>query len=153
MPDVFGGYVAMAVILLLVCWDRLSKVERGLLATAAGVMMTFHTSQVLNTLATAALAGVIVRFIRYDRARALASFITVALALTGAIFATGIYKEAVKLKTGDELRRPPFLAMRVLADGPGREYLRDACEQRRDLGAVPIQGPAPGQFPGPAVVG
>ena len=140
MPDVFAGYVAMAVVMLLVFWERLSKVERGMLATAAGVMMTFHTSQVLNTLATAALAGLIVRFfIKYDRARALASFITVGLALTGAILATGIYKEAVKLKTGDELRRPPFLAMRVLADGSGKKYLNESCDHGATWALCPFK--------------
>ena len=139
MPDIFGGYVAMAVVLLLVFWDRLSKVERGLLATAAGVMMTFHTSQVLNTVATAALAGIIVRFIRHDRARTLGSFIAVGLALTGAILATGLYKEAVKLKTGDELRRPPFLAMRVLADGSGKKYLIDSCNHGATWALCPFK--------------
>jgi len=139
MPDVFAGYVAMAVVMLLVFWERLSKVERGMLATAAGVMMTFHTSQVLNTVAIAALAGLIVRFIRYDRARTLASFITVGLALAGAILATGLYKEAVKLKTGDELRRPPFLAMRVLADGPGRKYLKDSCDHGATWALCPFK--------------
>ena len=128
MPDVFAGYVAMAVMLLLVFWDRLSKVERALLGVAAGAMMTFHTSHVLNTVGTAALAGILIRFfVQPPRQRTLAPFITVGLVIFGALLATGLYKEGVKLKTGDELRRPPFLAMRVLADGPGREYLRSAC--------------------------
>jgi putative flippase GtrA len=127
MPDVFAGYVAMAVVLLLVFWDRLSRIERTLLAVAAGVMMTFHTSHVLNTVATAALAGLLTRFVKPPSARSLASFIAVGAAVFGALLATGAYKEAVKLKTGDELRRPPFLAMRVLADGPGKQYLKDSC--------------------------
>ncbi len=127
MPDVFAGYVAMAVVLLLVFWDRLSKVERTLLGVAAATMMTFHTSHVLNTLGTVALAGILTLFMRRPRGRVLASFITVGVAVFAALLATGVYKEAVKLKTGDELHRPPFLAMRVLADGPGREYLRWSC--------------------------
>jgi len=127
MPDVFAGYVAMASILLLVFWDRLSKVERTLIAIAAGVMMTFHASEALNTLGTAVLAGLLTLLIRTHRSKTLASFVTVGVVIFGALFATGIYKEAVKLKTGDELRRPPFLAMRVLADGPGRDYLKKAA--------------------------
>ena len=50
-------------------------------------------------------------------------------AIVGALLANAIYQEAVLLKTGDEMRRPPFLAMRVIADGPGREYLRYACDR------------------------
>lgn len=127
MPDVFAGYVAMAVVLLLVFWDRLSRAERTLLAIAAGTMMTFHTSHVLNTVATVALAGLLTRFVKPRTARGPAAFIAVGVAVFGALLATGLYKEAVKLKTGDELRRPPFLAMRVLADGPGKAYLKTAC--------------------------
>jgi len=127
MPDIFAGYVAMASVLLLVFWDRLAKVERGLVAVAAGVMLTFHTSEVLNTVGIMALAGLLALLIRTHRSRTLASFITVGVVIVGGLFATGIYKEAVKLKTGDELRRPPFLAMRILADGPGRDYLKFAC--------------------------
>src|SRR5579862_1800179 len=47
--------------------------------------------------------------------------------MVAALTASLGYKEAVKLKTGDELRRPPFLAFRVVADGPGREFLRARC--------------------------
>jgi putative flippase GtrA len=41
--------------------------------------------------------------------------------------ANALYAQSVKAKWGDDLRRPPFLTARVLADGPGRTYLRDAC--------------------------
>jgi len=84
---------------------------------------------VFNTVGMAALAGLMTRFLfaKAHRGKTLPSFITVGVLLFGAVCATGIYKEAVKLKTGDELRRPPFLAMRVLADGPGKAYLQTAC--------------------------
>jgi len=139
MPDVFAGYVAMAVVLLLVFWDRLSRAERTLLALAAGAMMTFHTSHVLNTVGTAALAGLLTRVVRPKSARSLAPFITVGVAVFGALLATGIYKEAVKLKTGDELRRPPFLAMRVLADGPGKKYLNESCDRGATWALCPFK--------------
>ena len=32
------------------------------------------------------------------------------------------------MRTGMPLHRPPFLMARVLADGPGREYLHKVCK-------------------------
>ena len=68
------------------------------------------------------------RVVKTPRLTALASGSAVFAAILGALLANAIYKEAVLLKTGDEMRRPPFLAMRVIADGPGRNYLRYACD-------------------------
>ena len=127
MPDVFAGYTVMAEILLLTFWDRLAKAERIGLAVLMGFAITFHTSHLLNALSVLVLALGIMRFLRAPRPATMASALTVGVAMVGAVLALSAYKEGVKLKTGDELRRPPFLAMRVLADGPGREYLRDSC--------------------------
>ena len=129
MPDVFSGYSAMAAVLLLVFWDRLKVAERIGLAMLLGFAMTFHTSHLLNAVAILALGGALMRWLKPPRVAATASLLTVAAAILGAALANGVYKEAVKIKTGDEMRRPPFLAMRVLADGPGRRYLRAACER------------------------
>ena len=127
MPDVFAGYTAASAILLLVYWDRLKRAERWALGLLLGLSMTFHTSHVLDTAAVMVAAGGLLRLFKAKGRQAGMALATVALALVGAVAASAIYKEAVHIKTGDELRRPPFLAMRVLADGPGRRYLRWAC--------------------------
>ena len=129
MPDVFAGYVVMGEVLLLTFWDRLSKAERIGIALTVGTAITFHTSHLLNSAGLVALAIVALRWLKAPRRAAVASVLTVCLAMAGAFLALGAYKEGVKLKTGDDLRRPPFLAMRVLADGPGREYLRASCAE------------------------
>jgi hypothetical protein len=51
------------------------------------------------------------------------------IALVAAISLQAGYVVAVKSATGDWLRSPPFLAARILADGPGRTYLRRSCAQ------------------------
>ncbi len=56
-----------------------------------------------------------------------------------AILASQAYAVAIKLRTGDELGRPPFLTARVLADGPGREYLRHACAIGEKLTLCPVR--------------
>jgi putative flippase GtrA len=125
MPDVFSGYVAMSAVLMLVFWDRLKAPERWGLGILLSFAMSVHTSHVLDCVGITALAGLLLW--RFKPPKAVAALAGVSLAIVGAVFATWAYKEAVQIKTGDEMRRPPFLAMRVLADGPGREYLRAAC--------------------------
>ena len=53
---------------------------------------------------------------------------TVLLAAVVAIAASTLYAKVVQLRSGDELGHPPFLTARVLADGPGRNYLQHACK-------------------------
>lgn len=127
MPDVFAGYAAASAILLLVCWERLSALERGALALLLAASMTFHTSHLLDVVGIVCLAGLLFRFFRASGEKIAAPLGMVLLCVFAALSASGVYKEAVKLKTGDEMRRPPFLAMRVIADGPGREFLRARC--------------------------
>jgi len=128
MPDVFTGYTALAAVLLLCFWDSLARWERAAVAVFLGVAMTFHTSNFLNVLGLLVLAGLLLIVFRAPKTAFRAPLATVAAALVGCMVMNGVYAKAVQIKTGDELHRPPFLAMRVLADGPGRNYLKYACD-------------------------
>ena len=138
MPDVFAGYTSMAEVLLLVFWDRLARSERVGLALLMGLAITFHTSHLLNSAGVLVLAVAMGRLLKLPKPALLASSLTVVAAMACAFLALGAYKEGVKLKTGDELRRPPFLAMRVLADGPGREYLSASCAKGEKWALCPF---------------
>jgi putative flippase GtrA len=128
MPDVFSGYATVSATLLLVFWERLNRWERGALAGLLVAAMTFHTSHLLDVVGVTVLAGLVFRFFRARTFAVLAPVALVIVSIVAAAGAGAIYKEAVKLKTGDEMRRPPFLAMRVIADGPGRKFLRERCD-------------------------
>ncbi|MDR3507644.1 MAG: GtrA family protein [Caulobacteraceae bacterium] len=128
MPDVFSGYTAASAVLLIVYWDRLKISERFAVGLLLALAMTFHTSHVLNTATLVGLSVLLLLVFRIKDLKPLKAISAVILAMICAVGASVIYKEAVHIKTGDELRRPPFLAMRVIADGPGREYLRYACD-------------------------
>jgi putative flippase GtrA len=129
MPDIFSGYAAISATLLLVFWDRLAVVERFAVAGLLALAMSFHTSHLLNTVAILCVGGVLLYLLKAPRRLAAASALAIVGAVLAASFANGLYKEAVHIKTGDEMRRPPFLALRVIADGPGRNYLRAACSK------------------------
>ena len=127
MPDVFSGYAALSTILLLVFWERLARLERAALAVLLAAAMTFHTSHILDVGGVLVLGGLLMAFFKARLRPAIGPVLLILFSIVSAAGASFAYKEAVKLKTGDELRRPPFLAMRVIADGPGREFLRREC--------------------------
>jgi putative flippase GtrA len=127
MPDIFAAYAAIAAVLILVFWDRLHIVERAALAVLLVFSMVVHTSHLLNTIAVVIVAILGFFVLRAPRQRASAAAFTVVGAVLAALAVNAGYAAYVQAKTGDEFRRPPFLAMRVVADGPGRDYLRAEC--------------------------
>ncbi len=127
MPDVFAGYASLAAVLILVFWERLKILERLALAGLLAFCMVIHTSHLLDVIAIAVVAVAGFVLFKAPRERASAAMFTVIGAILATLLINAAYKESVQIKTGDELRRPPFLAMRVIADGPGRTYLRQAC--------------------------
>jgi len=127
MPDVFAGLGLLAAIGLMIYWDRLDRIGRiglWLVVLAAGL---FHTSNVL-TLGLMAAAGVLLLAAGRSGWRpALLRGGVVMGAVAAAVIACQGFLVLHKATTGETLRRPPFLAVRLLADGPGRAYLRHAC--------------------------
>ena len=127
MPDVFAGFTAIAAALLLADWDELGPAERAALALLLAYAVTLHAS---NALLAAAMAGIGALGAWLWRRRAVvraASVLTLASAIAAGVAAASLSMAAVKWTTGDAAGRPPFLQARLLADGPGRRYLRHAC--------------------------
>ena len=127
MPDVFGGYVALATVLALGFWDRLNRIERGALIGLIAIGSTFHGSHPLLALALAALAALFALRLKAPRRQIVFGLAAITGAVVAALVANAAYMQAVRSATGDLPGRPPFLAVRLLADGPGRDYLRWAC--------------------------
>jgi hypothetical protein len=128
MPDVFAGLSAVAVVLVLIYPDRLGWPARASLFVVLAAAMNFHTSNLITGVLLAALGLLVLTWLRAPwRQRAAAGASVLAAALVAAA-AGAAYGEMVKLRSGDDLGRPPFLTARVLADGPGRLFLKKACE-------------------------
>ncbi len=127
MPDVFGAYMAIAVVVLIASWDRLGASERTALGVLIAGACTFHGSHPLLAVALGALGGALAWWLKTPRRALALSLATILGAVVAAFVANAIYMQAVKVSTGDTPGRPPFLAVRLLADGPGRDYLRYAC--------------------------
>lgn len=130
MPDLWAGVGLVALTTLLFAREGLGRVSQGALFVLLLFAMTFHQSNgmvAVLAVATAVGAARLVWKVGWRR-------MTPGLGLFGAALATALalqggYGLAVKIATGDGLRSPPFLAARILADGPGRTYLRRSCAE------------------------
>lgn len=127
MPDVFAALGATASVALAVYWTDYSRLERVALILVITASLWFHTSHVLlEVLLIAAIAAVFWWFRVAPRTILLRTGVLSLLVVSAAVSDLA-YHQVVKLRTGEDLHRPPFLIARVLADGPGRVYLREAC--------------------------
>ena len=127
MPDIFAAVLIMSATLLVLYRETLKRWE--LVATIAliGASIVFHNSHLLLAI-TLVPVGVGLGLWLKAKPEILKSYAAIVLtAVAVSMVASATYGLAIRLKTGDEFRRPPFLIARVLADGPGRAYLRESC--------------------------
>lgn len=128
MPDVFAGVAAAGFVILTVYGGGLSRLQ------TAGVMLilTFayavHASHMLTALAVMVPAALLFWWFRAPRGPVVRGYALVFAAMVLAVLTGKAYEGAFAMRTGMPLHRPPFLMARVLADGPGREYMRKVCK-------------------------
>lgn len=130
MPDIFAGiFVVAALILILereLAWKEM-LVLTGLLAFSA----TMHATIIALGLVLIVLV-VACRFVPPFRSgvnQKAAAAIAAALILCVGFGA--IYKKGAELITGNTMHNAPYLAGRVIADGPGARYIETHCDEGR----------------------
>lgn len=126
MPDLFTGLGLIGVAAVLAGWSRESKAGRiGWLLLILAAML-FHASNIA-IFAVLLICAVLIWIV--FRCRAIQGRAAVALAMTviGALAGEVAFSRAVVYATGAPPVRPPFLTARLIADGPGTEYLRAEC--------------------------
>jgi hypothetical protein len=130
MPDLWAGVGLAALASLLFVREGLGRVTQGALFILVAAAMTFHRSNAMAALPAAGAAALAARLLWGVPWRRMAAGAGLFLAaLVAAATLQGGYEAAVKMASGDTLRSPPFLDARILADGPGRTYLRRSCAQ------------------------
>jgi hypothetical protein len=127
LPDVFAGLGLLAAVTLLVYADRLKRSGLAGMWLLIAAACAFHQSNLPTIGLMAAGGGLALLLARAGRARALKRAGLVLSAAIAAMLAGQAFLAFHKARTGETLRRPPFLAIRMLADGPGRDWLRQAC--------------------------
>jgi hypothetical protein len=128
MPDIFAG-VAGAALLLLVIWpDRLNIWEKIGLWSTLCFSIACHTANAPGILVVGGVAAAVMKFRRTENRAILKTVGPVFLAIVASLFLHYAFIVGVKARTGVWLHNMPFLAARVIADGPGRAYLFHACD-------------------------
>ena len=132
MPDIWSGVAIGAMALLFALSRRLTRLDLAVLAAMTVFAALAHNSHVLIIAGVMAagvalwLARAVLRLGDIDPRPALA---VGGLALACAAAGTLLFSAMVKHSVGAPPITPPFLTARVVADGPGRLYVREHCAE------------------------
>jgi putative flippase GtrA len=137
MPDIFAGIGGAAVVLILAQSDRLKKLEIAGLWAVAAYAMAVHKSHWATELVVAFGGGVLL-WIMGLATQSVVRRVMLVISAAVVAWAAGMAFSAVyQDRTGSKLGHPPFITARVLADGPGEAYMRQACAHSAQGGAEP----------------
>ncbi len=130
MPDIWSGVAIGAMALVFAMPRRLTRLDLTALAAMTTFAALAHNSHVL-IIAGVMAAGLALWLLRSrlrlheaDPRPALAIGVA---AIACAVGGTLLFSAMVKHSMGAPPITPPFLTARVVADGPGRLYVRDHC--------------------------
>jgi len=130
MPDIFASFLVLGIIILFAFWDVLKKRDRIIVSMVVLYSAVVHSSNLLLLL-TLAVVTYGIKFLskRWTSSPALSSLAPVALVLFGlcGILAELAFTYATQVVTGARVIRPPFIMARLIADGPGYEFLKNNC--------------------------
>ena len=121
MPDVFNAIVALAIIAVVVFWGRLGRLQCTALTIVIAASVTMHLTNLITAIGTLALATLL--------RRRLWPSVMVGGAVIAGVFALLLVGRAGFHQWTIAPQSPPFLTARIIADGPGRLYLRTNCPQ------------------------
>jgi hypothetical protein len=125
MPDLFAGIAVLACAVLLAADKRLARRDLLLGYLLLSAAMLFHDSCVLIAVSLFGLAVIANLFRRsWLNGRGLA---VILLALVTAFAGQSLVAYGAQRATGRPPLRLPFLSARLVADGPGTNYLRATC--------------------------
>ncbi|MGZ8408264.1 MAG: GtrA family protein [Caulobacteraceae bacterium] len=132
VPDIFAAVAAGAIVLLLVYREKLDRAEQIGLSVLLAYSLLIHASHLLVAVCLLSAGAGLLLLLKVNRRAVLVSAGMVGAAIVTAMAINAVYAAGFQLTTGHKLGRPPFLMARVLADGPGRDYLRAACARGED---------------------
>jgi hypothetical protein len=122
MPDVTAGFGPLCLAALFLFPDRLARWERRTLWAILAATVSFHQTHLMTAAALMPLALLGARLSPGARAYAKRAALTFAAIAAGCIAIS-----TANAFLPPRIHTPPFLTARVLADGPGRLYLRAEC--------------------------
>jgi len=140
LPDIFTGVATAALFLLGFTQGRLSRWEIGYLVVLATACICFHLTNLVMGAALAGMGWLAWLLLRRRGVPVRPLLLTLPTAL--ALLAHVAFSMALYHRVAFAPKSPPHLMARLIADGPGRDYLRAACPTTpyylcRDLDRLP----------------
>ncbi len=131
MPDIWSGVAIGAMALLFTMPKRLTRLDVAALAAMTVFAAMAHNSHVLIVAGVmAAGTGLwLITRARGGEADPRPALAVGVLAIGCAVAGTLLFSAMVKRSAGAPPITPPFLTARVVADGPGRLYVRAHCHE------------------------
>jgi len=128
MPDVYAAGGLAAIALLFAHGDRMSLAERLGIAVLVTASATFHATHLVTAIAVC-LGGVLAACLVGSGKGPFSwrAVLPVVSALVLAVALQIAFNAAARIALGASPKRPPFAMARIIADGPGRDYLREHC--------------------------
>ena len=127
VPDALTGVAVLTGFMLLLYGDKINLLWKIAIWCLLAFSFNAHASHMLNALVLTLLAiGLLLAF-KVEAKLLWQRGALILLAAVAAIAASSVYAVIMHLRTGDDLRSPPFLSIRVIADGPGHTYLKATC--------------------------
>jgi hypothetical protein len=128
MPDIFGGLGLLAFGHLVFLRRENGRYSHLFWLAMLAAAVLFHTANFL-LIGLLGLAAALLPIFRRRASRAGLGAVLAAVLLGAA--GQALFTWGVKQATGAAPVRQPFIAARIIADGPGYEYLREHCPEAR----------------------
>jgi len=127
MPDVFTGVAILAIANLIAFDLRMQPAVRIVWFLLLAAAIIFHTSHMAISMLLLVPAVALAFFL--TRRLPLKGIAAIGLALLCGVLGEALFFTVVESVYGDSPLRPPFLMARLIADGPGYDYLVANCPQ------------------------
>jgi hypothetical protein len=128
LPDIFGGLGLLAFAHLVFLWRENGRYSRLFWLVMLAAAVLFHTA---NFLMIGLLGLGMALLPKFRRSASKAGLGAVLAAVLLGAAGQALFTWGVKQATGAAPVRQPFIAARIIADGPGYEYLREHCPEAR----------------------
>ena len=129
MPDILGPVLYLCIYLLVFARETITRTERLTVVLIAWWAVASHATHLMLAVGICVLLALLLVLRRQSmqrRLRAIGEVATIVLLAAAAHLMLHAYLYGEPSLNGE---RPPFLMARVIADGPGRWYLEQHCEE------------------------
>lgn len=129
MPDVWVSFPVLLLALVMFGPTAPTRLDLAGLFVLTAAAAAFHNASLLVLVGAIGLGAALAWWAGVGRNRLRAVSATVAAGVATALLAGVVLNVAAAHHYGERLRMPIFITARMLADGPGRDYLRERCAQ------------------------